>query len=129
MSPADACVHPVKPPDFPVVAWLNVGKLVMFAALIVGAVWKLGAAAPPDGGPANTEFCAALDKVKVSAGVVVAVATEVVNNGERVPALKVVTVPVLPAPPQLPPDDVSTPLVPAITHCPEVSAVSVTAVP
>ena len=28
----------------------------MFAALIVGAVWKLGVVADPDGGPANTVF-------------------------------------------------------------------------
>jgi hypothetical protein len=48
-------------------------------------------------GPANTEFCAALDKVNVNAGVVVAVATEVVNSGERAPAEKDVTDP-LPVP-------------------------------
>ena len=36
----------------------------------------------------------AFDKEKDNAGVVVAVATEVVNNGLRVPALKLVTVPV-----------------------------------
>ena len=36
-------------------------------------------------------------RAKLKAGVVVAVATEVVNNGESVPALKLVTVP-LPAP-------------------------------
>ena len=36
---------------------------------------------------------AALVSAKVSAGVVVAVATEVVNRGGNVPALKLVTVP------------------------------------
>ena len=42
---------------------------------------------------------AAFDRLKLSAGVVVAVATLVVNSGERLPALKLVTVPV---PPLLP---------------------------
>src|SRR5580658_9545066 len=69
------------------------GKLVMLAAEIVGAVWYDGAPAPPDAGPASTEFCAALVNTNVSAGVVVAGATEVVNNGDRLPALKLVTVP------------------------------------
>jgi hypothetical protein len=77
----------------PVVLWLKIGKLVMLAALIVGAVWYVGTPAPPVAGPASTEFCAALDKANVSAGVLVAVATEVVNNGERLPAENVVTVP------------------------------------
>ena len=36
---------------------------------------------------------AAVDNANVCAGVVVAVATEVVNNGERFPLLKLVTVP------------------------------------
>jgi hypothetical protein len=44
----------------PVVDWLSVGKLTIFAALIVGAVWKVGGAAPPDAGPAYTLFGAAL---------------------------------------------------------------------
>jgi hypothetical protein len=34
-----------------------------------------------------------VDKLNVCAGVVVAVATEVVNNGDKFPLLKVVTVP------------------------------------
>jgi hypothetical protein len=38
-------------------------------------------------------YAPAVDNVKDSAGVVVAVATEVVNNGFNVPAEKVVTVP------------------------------------
>jgi len=78
----------------------------MLAAEIVGAVWKLGAAAPPLGGPAKTELAAAFDKVNVSAGVVVEVATLVVNKGERVPAVKFVTEP----PPA--PDPVKVQLVP-----------------
>jgi hypothetical protein len=41
----------------------------------------------------NTVPAAALDREKVSAGVVVAVATDVVNRGDRLPALKEVTVP------------------------------------
>jgi hypothetical protein len=80
-------------PALPLVLWLRVGKLVMFAALMVGAVWNDGAPAPPVAGPANTLFCAALDNENVNAGVLVAVATEVVNSGERFPAEKVVTVP------------------------------------
>lgn len=52
-------------------------------------VW-LGAAAPPVL-LANSVKAAALLNVKLNAGVVVAVATEVVNSGERVPALKEVT--------------------------------------
>src|SRR5260370_28963775 len=42
--------EPVSPPSVPVVFWLNVGKAVMFAALIVGAVWKVGTPAPPVAG-------------------------------------------------------------------------------
>jgi hypothetical protein len=42
---------------------------------------------------------AAFDRMKLSAGVVVAVATDVVNSGERVPAENVVTVPLPPPPP------------------------------
>jgi orotate phosphoribosyltransferase len=45
-------------------------------------------------GPARNAFCAALEREKESAGVVVAVATVVVNRGERAPAEKEVTVPV-----------------------------------
>jgi len=41
----------------------------------------------------NQVFALALLKVKLSAGVVVAVATEVVNNGDRLPEEKLVTVP------------------------------------
>ena len=84
----------LNPAAVPVVFWFRGGKLVIFAALIVGAVWKDGAAAPPEAGPAKTEFCAAVDSANVSAGVLVAVATEVVKSGERFPALKDVTVPV-----------------------------------
>jgi hypothetical protein len=45
---------------------------------------------------AKIVFAAALVRLKLSAGVVVAVATEVVNRGERFPALKPVTVPLPP---------------------------------
>jgi hypothetical protein len=76
------------------------GKLVKLAALNVGAVWNEGCPAPPEAGPANTEFCAAFDCVKVRAGVLVGVATEVVNSGESAPAENVVTVPV-PVPEQV----------------------------
>ena len=54
---------------------------------------------PPVAGPAKTKFWLAVDSAKVSAGVVVAVATEVVNSGERAAALNEVTVP---EPPPLP---------------------------
>ena len=70
-----------------------VGSALRLAPEIVGAVWKLGAPDPPVAGPAKTEFCAALLSEKVRAGVVVAVATELVNNGERFPAEKLVTLP------------------------------------
>ena len=55
---------------------------------------NVGPAAPPEVGPANTRFAFCVLKEKDSAGVVVAVATEVVNNGLRLPELKLVTVPV-----------------------------------
>jgi hypothetical protein len=55
---------------------------------------KLGPALLPVKFP-KTVFAAALLKLKVNAGVVVAVATEVVNSGERVPAENDVTVPPL----------------------------------
>jgi hypothetical protein len=42
---------------------------------------------------AYTVCAAKFDRLKVSDGVVLAVATLVVNSGERLPALKVVTVP------------------------------------
>ena len=52
----------------------------------------VGAPAPPLG-PASTVLAAALANAKLKAGVVVGVATDVVNNGDRLPALKLVTVP------------------------------------
>ena len=54
-----------------------------------------GAALPPVKFP-KAVFAAALLRLNESAGVVVAVATDVVNSGESVPALKLVTVPLLP---------------------------------
>ena len=62
----------------------------------MSAAWSkryVGAPAPPTAGPAKTAFCAAFVKMKLRAGVLVAVATLVVNSGARVPAEKVVTVP------------------------------------
>ena len=44
-------------------------------------------------GPASTVLAAALDSAKLNAGVVVGLVTEVVNSGDRLPALKLVTVP------------------------------------
>ena len=46
----------------------------------------------PDGFP-NTVLAALLDKEKLSAGVLVEVATDVVKSGDRFPELKLVTVP------------------------------------
>ena len=71
---------------------MNVGKEVRFAALNTGAALKVGAAELPVKFP-NTVFAAAVESVKDRAGVVVAVATDVVNRGDRVPAEKLVTVP------------------------------------
>jgi hypothetical protein len=67
----------------------------------------VGAPDPPLAGPASTSFCPALERENVSAGVVVGLATDVVNNGLRFPALKLETVP-LP-----PPADVKEMLLPA----------------
>jgi hypothetical protein len=52
-----------------------------------------GTPVPPETGPRNAEFCATLLSMKVSAGVVPAVATLVVKSGLRAPALNDVTVP------------------------------------
>src|SRR5678815_3429148 len=54
---------------------------------------KVGAAAAPLAGPPKIRFCAWVMAAKVNAGVVVAVASAVVNRGEKSPALKLVTVP------------------------------------
>ena len=53
----------------------------------------------PDVGPANTALCATLDSANDSTGVVVELATDVVNNGDRSLALNEVTVPLPPPPP------------------------------
>ena len=58
---------------------------------------KAGAAAPDVGFP-NTVYAPAFDSVKLNAGVVVAVATEVVNSGDKLPDEKLVTVPPPPPP-------------------------------
>jgi hypothetical protein len=55
----------------------------------------LGAADPPVKLPSILSALK-LDKEKVRAGVVVAVATDVVNRGDSAPALKLVTVPLPP---------------------------------
>jgi len=54
---------------------------------------NVGAAAPPEAGDANTRLAFCVLKENVNAGVVVAVATDEVNRGERFPALNEVTVP------------------------------------
>ena len=59
---------------------------------------NVGVAAPPDTGPANTVLGLCVFNEKDSAGVVVGVATEVVNSGERLPEEKEVTEP--PPPPE-----------------------------
>ena len=48
----------------------------------------------------NTVPAAAFERVKVKAGVVVAVATLVVKRGDRLPELKLVTVPKVPLQPK-----------------------------
>src|ERR1039458_1167087 len=55
---------------------------------------NVGAPGPPDTGPRSAAFCACVFKAKDNAGVELPLATEVVNSGLRLPALKVVTVPV-----------------------------------
>jgi len=70
----------------------------------------------------NTVPPAAFDRLNVSAGVVVAVATLVVNSGDRFPALKLVTVPE-PPPPEHAAPVIFVPLY--SKHCPDVGAVPV----
>ena len=74
-------------PVVPVPVTVPAGKSAVVIALYVGAP------EPPDDGPAKKSFCPAADKLKLNAGVVVAVATEVVNSGLRFPELNEVTVP------------------------------------
>src|SRR5579862_576927 len=59
-------------------------------------VLKVGGPEVPDAFP-NQLYPDALLRLNVNAGVRLAVATLVVNNGERLPALKLVTVPLPPA--------------------------------
>jgi hypothetical protein len=99
---------------------------VILAPLNVGVAEKVGAAVDPVKLP-NTLLAAAVDKVKVSAGVVVEVATEVVKSGERVPAENDVTVPLPPPAPQSLPVPLSVPDVLTCRHCvdPVMGSVSV----
>ena len=83
---------PVSPPDVPVVFAALLGMSAETSAR------KVGPAALPDAGPANRVLAVWVERVKESAGVVVAVATEVVKMGDSVPALKLVTVPPTPPP-------------------------------
>jgi hypothetical protein len=80
---------------------------------------NVGVAATPDVGPANTRFADWVFKVKDSAGVVVGVATDVVNSGERLPEEKEDTVPEPPPPETV--DQYVTPLTPfVVSTCPAV---------
>jgi hypothetical protein len=63
---------------------LKIGKFVMFAADIVGAVWNEYAPDPPLAGPARTEFWGAAICANASAGVLVGFVTFVVNRGLNV---------------------------------------------
>jgi hypothetical protein len=69
--------------------------LVKLAALNTGAALNVGATVEPVKLP-KTVLAAAVERENVKAGVVVAVATEVVNRGDRASALKLVTVPLPP---------------------------------
>ena len=66
-----------------------------FAVVTEGFVVKPGPADEPVAFP-KTVFAPAFERLKVRAGVVFAVATEVVKSGESAPAVKVVTVPLPP---------------------------------
>lgn len=98
-----ACVVPVTPlgnagvpdrfPAVPVVFWFRVGKLVNPAAENTGAAENVGTADEPVKLP-NTVLAEAVDRAKLNAGVVVPVATDVVNRGDNAPAVNDVTVPV-----------------------------------
>ena len=72
---------------------MNVGNEVRFAALKTGAAENVGVALEPVKLP-KTVFAAAVERAKDSAGVLVDVATEVVNSGDRFPEETLVTVPV-----------------------------------
>jgi hypothetical protein len=56
---------------------------------------NVGAAAAPVVGPAQNELAACVVSVKVNAGVVVGLVTEVVATASKFPALKLVTVPLV----------------------------------
>jgi hypothetical protein len=83
---------------------------------------KVGPAGPPEIGPANMRFADCVFSVKLKAGVVVGLLTDVVNRGLSVPALNVVTVPVpeggvahVPSPRQKVEDEAPVPLLKSAT--------------
>ena len=71
---------------------MNVGKFVKLAALNTGEALKVGTAELPVKFP-NTVFDAAEEATKLKVGVVDAFATDVVNKGDKLPDINVVTVP------------------------------------
>jgi hypothetical protein len=79
----EGALKPPKKPDIPLK--YAEGKSAETIALNVGV------AATPDAGPANTVFAFCVFNEKDSTGVVVGVATDVVNSGERLPEEKEVT--------------------------------------
>jgi hypothetical protein len=84
---------------FPVTPPLVADAKLMIGMSALTSARNVGATAAPVVGPANTKFADCVDSVNVNAGVDVAVATEVVNSGVRLPALNEVTVPPPPPPP------------------------------
>jgi hypothetical protein len=82
----------VNDPAAGVVLPIAAGAAKFISEFGITVVLNAGAADEPVALP-NHEVAAAFVKRKVSAGVVLDVATEVVNNGESVPAVKLVTVP------------------------------------
>lgn len=78
---------------------IRVGDVAATGEPVPVVAVKLGAAVDPVKFP-NAVFAATLESVNVKAGVVVAVATDVVNNGDRFPEENDVTVPAPPPPPK-----------------------------
>ena len=106
-------LHDGLPAAFPCNSVVVVPWLAKSADARVGLLNE-GAAEDPVKLPKNV-WAAALERVNVKAGVVVAVATDVVNSGLNVPAENVVTVPVVGV------DQVGANVVPAeVKTCPAV---------